>query len=233
MFRGMLLFLLMQGVLAAAPGLRVLAWDDAVVGRKLALVRGGAEVEITGMHPSKRSGVIRLKGAGPVMLRALDKPAGPDGLPAQRDCRVPEGMNHPLLLVMKDDAHPTGVRVVIFDDNPANFPWGAYRFLNATPKDLIVQLENKAMKLPSGWKPVDLDLGGETRGIGARFALAETIEKPLYTAVWEYDTTLRTLCFIVPAADPRDGVIQVKAVPEDRRTHELEASDQREAERSE
>lgn len=223
MFRCFCILLMLQGFLSAAPGLRVLAWDDAVAARKLALVRGESAVEITAMHPSKRTGMIRLKGAGPVMLRALDKPAGDDGLPVQRECRVPEGMSHPLLLVMTDDAHPTGVRVVVFDDNPANFPWGAFRFLNATPKELVVQLEQKAIKLPAGWKPVNLDLGGETRGIGARLALAESIEKPIYTAVWEHDAMIRTLCFIVPATDPRMGVIEVKAVPENRRTLELEA----------
>lgn len=179
------------------------------------------------MHPSKRTGIFRLKGAGPVMLRAMDKPAGADGLPVQCEGRVPEGMTHPLLLVMADEAHPTGVRVVVFDDNPAGFPWGAYRFLNAPPKELVVQLEKRAIKLPSGWKPVNLDLGGETRGIGARLELAEQIEKPLYTAVWEYDATVRTLCFIVPATDARMGVVEGKAVPEDRRTTELDAAEAR------
>ena len=68
----------------------------------------------------------------------------------------------------------------------------------------------------------DLDLGGETRGVGARVALAESIEKPLYSAVWEYDTGIRILCFIVPGTDPRLGPVNMKAIPEDKRTLELE-----------
>ena len=229
MIRWCLLWCLFQGVLMGAPAVKVLAWDDAVSARKLSLVRGESEVEITGMHPNKRSGALRLKGAGPVFLRALDKAAGEDGKPVQRECKVPEGMTHPLLLVMADEKHPTGVRVVVFDDNPAEFPWGAYRFLNATPKEMVAQMEQKAVKLPTGWKAVNLTLDGDVRGVGARLALAEKIETPLYTAIWEYDPTIRTLCFIVPATDPRMGVVEVKAVPEDRRTVELEAQDERAA----
>jgi hypothetical protein len=49
------------------------------------------------------------------------------------------------------------------------------------------------------------------------------MEKPLYSAVWEYDTGIRTLCFIVPGADPQVAPVAMKAVPEDRRTLELES----------
>jgi hypothetical protein len=123
---------------------------------------------------------------------------------------------------MPDKGDPTGLRVFVFNDDPAGFAWGSYRFLNATPKELVVQLEKKAVKVPTGWKAVDIDLGGETRGIGARVALAESIEKPLYSAVWEYDTGIRILCFIVPSTDPRLGPVTMKAIPEDKRTMELE-----------
>jgi hypothetical protein len=108
------------------------------------------------------------------------------------------------------------------DDNPAGFNWGTYRFFNATPKELVVQLEKKAVRVPAGWKPVDLDLGGETRGIGARIALSESIEKPIYSAVWEYNTEVRTLCFLVPGTDLRLSPVAFKAVPEDRLTLQLE-----------
>ena len=114
------------------------------------------------------------------------------------------------------------MRVFVFNDDPAGFSWGSYRFLNATPKEIVVQLEKKAVKVPTGWKPVDLNLGGETRGIGARVALSENIQKPLYSAVWEYDTGIRILCFIVPSTDPRLGPVTMKAIPESKRTLELE-----------
>ena len=209
--------------LSAAEAPRALAWDDAVAARKLALVSGASSVEITGMHPSKRTGPLRLKAGGPLMLRALDRPAGADGKPVERACAVPAAIAKPLLVLLPDDSHPTGLRVLVADDNPAGFRWGSYRFLNATSKDLVVQLEKKAVRVPQGWKAVDLELGGETRGFGARVALAETIETPVYTAIWEYDPEVRTLCFVVPGTDPRLGPVAFKAVPEDRITLQLEA----------
>lgn len=206
---------------SAATSVRVLAWDSEVAARKVALAVGGTAVEIVHMHPEKRSPVIRLKGDGPVMLRTLDK-NNAEGKPLERACAIPESMNRPLLVLMPDKADPTGLRVFVFNDDPAGFAWGSYRFLNATPKELVVQLEKRAVKVPTGWKAVDLDLGGETRGIGARVALAESIEKPLYSAVWEYNTGIRVLCFIVPSTDPRLGPVTMKAIPEDKRTEELE-----------
>ncbi|OYV03747.1 MAG: hypothetical protein CFE26_20530 [Verrucomicrobiales bacterium VVV1] len=215
-------FLISHAFASAAPLIRVLAWDAPVAARKLALASGGSVVEITGMHPEKRTSQIQLKGDGPIQLRALDR-KNAEGKAAERACTIPATMAHPLLLLMADAADPTGLRVIVFDDDPAGFHWGSYRFLNATPKELVVQLEKKVVRVPTGWVPVDLDLGGETRGIGARLALAEAMEKPLYSAVWEYDTGIRTLCFIVPGADPQIAPVAMKAVPEDRRTLELES----------
>ncbi len=215
-------FLISQAIASAAPLIRVLAWDAPVAARKLALACGESVVEITGMHPEKRTSQIKLKGDGPILLQALDR-KNAEGKAAERACTIPATMAHPLLLLMPDAADPTGLRVIVFDDDPAGFHWGSYRFLNATPKELVVQLEKKAVRVPTGWVPIDLDLGGETRGIGARLALAEAMEKPLYSAVWEYDTGIRTLCFIVPGTDPQVAPIAMKAVPEDRRTLELES----------
>lgn len=215
------LFVFGHALASAAAPIRVLAWDAEVAARKLALASGESVLEVVDMHPEKRTPVIRLKGDGPVVLRALDKNDA-EGKPLERACPIPEGTNRPLLVLMPDKGDPTGLRVFVFNDDPAGFAWGTYRFLNATPKELVVQLEKKAVKVPTGWKPVDIDLGGETRGIGARVALAESIEKPLYSAVWEYDTGIRILCFIVPSTDPRLGPVTMKAIPEDKRTLELE-----------
>lgn len=223
MFRLLCCLTALVSWLAAAEPPRVLAWDDAVAARKLALVSGASSVAITGMHPSKRTGPLRLKAGGPLMLRALDRPAGADGKPVERACAVPAAILKPLLVLLPDDSHPTGLRVLVADDNPAGFRWGSYRFLNATSKNLVVQLEKKAVRVPQGWKPVDLDLGGDKRGFGARVAVEETIETPVYTAIWEYDPEVRTLCFVVPGTDPRLGPVAFKAVPEDRITLQLEA----------
>lgn len=221
-FRLILTLLLCHGFLGAAPAPRVLAWDYAVAERKLALASAESAIELTRMHPLKRTAPVRLKGAGPFVIRALDKAPDAEGKLPSRPLAIPESIKYPLLVLMPDDSHPTGIRLLVVDDDPAGFGWGTYRFLNATPKDLVVQLENKALKIPTGWKSVDLNLGGERRGIGTRIALAEQIEKPLYSAVWEYDPDLRTLCFLVPGDDPRLSPVVFKAIPEDRLALQLD-----------
>jgi hypothetical protein len=220
--RFILLLLIGCGCASAAPAIRALAWDYEVAERKLALVSGESATEITGMHPMKRTGPIRIKGKGPFVVRALDRNPGADGKPIDRPVTIPESVQYPLLVVMPDEKHATGVRLMVVDDNPAGFRWGSFRFLNATPKDLVVQMEQKAVKVPTGWKTVDLDLGGERRGVGARVALAEAISKPLYTAVWEYNEEVRTLCFLVPGDDPRLSPVMFKAIPEDKLALQLE-----------
>lgn len=222
MFRTILLWMTLAAapLMAASPP-RLLAWDDQVAGRKLAVVSGDSVVELKGLSSLRRSPPVMVKGA--YKIRALDKPAGADGKPAELACAVPETVGKPLIVLLPDEKHPTGLRAIIVDDDPAGFRWGAYRFLNATPKELVVQLEKKAIRVPAGWKPIDLDLGGETRGIGARIALSESIESPLYTAVWEYNTNVRTLCFLVPGDDPRLSPVAFKAIPEDKIMLQIEA----------
>jgi len=201
---------------------RVLAWDEAVAARKLALVSGESSVEIAGMHPLKRTGSLRVKGDGPLAIRALDKPPGPDGKPIERACFIPVEIGLPLIILLPDEKHPTGVSPQCVDDNPAGFRWGSYRFINTTTRELLIRMENKIVRLPQGWKHVDVDLGGENRGIGAMVALAEATDRPLYSAVWEYNKDARTLCFLVPGADPRLSPVAFKAIPEDRLSLQLE-----------
>lgn len=212
-------------LMAASPP-RVLAWDDEVAARKLALVAGEGLLEIKDMSSARRTGPLRIKGAGPLVIRALDKPAGADGKPAERACAVPENVEKPLLVLLPDETHATGIRVLVVDDNPNGFRWGTYRFLNATPKELIVQLEQKAVRVPTGWKITDLSLGGDNRGVGARIALAESIEKPIYTAVWEHNNDIRTLCFLVPGTDPRLSPVAFKSIPEDKVMLQLEGAEE-------
>jgi hypothetical protein len=216
--------LVLSDLAAAAAAPRVLAWDDEVAARKLALVSGKSLVEITHMHPRKRTEPLRVKITEPLVVRALDKTPGADGKPIERPCVVPEAVKFPLILILPDESHPSGIRLLVVDDDPTGFKWGTYRFLNTTPKELVVQMEQKAVRVPNGWKPVDLNLGGETRGVGARVALAEAIEKPLYSAVWEYDANVRTLCFLVPGTDPRLSPVAFKSIPEDRQSLLLNAA---------
>lgn len=218
------IFFCLSSLLHAIPP-RILAWDDEVAARKLAIASSTDVIEIENMHPSKRTKSMKLKGAAPFFIRALDKNAAADGKPVQVELAIPPTMKSPLILLMPDTTHPTGIRPMVIEDSTEGFNWGTFRFLNVTPKELVVQIEEKAVRVPSGWQPVDVNLGGETRGIGARIALAEAIQKPLYSAVWEYDKNARTLCILVPGTDARTSPVGLKAIPEDKISLELEAAD--------
>jgi len=202
---------------SALPPIRVLAWDDQIAGRKLALATSTQAVEITGLHPSKRGRPIKLAGAEEALfIRALDKPPV-DGKPVQRGCTISSSVRYPLVVLLPDPSDLTGVRTMIIDDDPAGFAWGSYRFLNATSQEIGIYLEKTTRQLPVGWKPVDLLLGGETRGIPVIFGTVGEGAKPIYSAVWEFDPNIRTLCFLVPSTDPGQSPVLVKAIPEDRK----------------
>lgn len=216
-----------QNAAPAPPPPRVLAWDDMVAARELALVTPQDVIDFTGrMHPHKRTQLQRVRG-GPLAIRALDRDPAPDGTPVQRTVQVPQGVTHPLLVLLPDDEHATGIRILVVDDNPAGFRWGAYRFLNTTGRELVVQLDDRAVRVPGNWRPVDINLGGETRGVGARIALADAIERPLYSAIWEFNTDSRILCFLMPGDDPALSPVMIKAIPEDRLILEAEAAAER------
>lgn len=207
--------------MSALPVLRVLAWDDEIAARKLGLISAAALTPITNLHPQKRTEGFRLKGEGGVIVRALDKAPAADGKPIELRCALAADIKRPLLLLLPDAAHPTGLRGLVIEDDPAGFAWGSYRFINTTPKELVVQFEDKAIRIAAGWKPVNFTMGGEPRGFGVRVALAEAIAQPLYSAVWEYDANVRTLVFMVPGADPRVSPVVFKAIPEDKRSETL------------
>jgi hypothetical protein len=223
-----LLFLATLAAHAAPP--RALAWNEEIAARKLALVSGASSFELKDLHPSKRTEPLPVKRSGLFVLRALDRPALPDGNPCEAPCAIPESMTHPLLVILPDESHATGIRVLVVDDNPAGFKWGSHRFINTTPRDLIIRLDDKIVKISEGWKPVDVALSGETRGIPVLIALAEQTEKPLYSAVWEHNPSVRTLCFLVPGTDARESPVAFKSIPEDKLVVEFEAKRFREAE---
>ena len=222
MIRVLIPILALLGTAPAAQPPRALAWDDSVATRKLSLVAGKSSVELGAMHPSQRTAPLRIKGDGPLVIRADDR-NGADGTPVTRPCPIPESVVKPLIVLLPDPKDPTGIRPLVLDDDPDSFRFGEFRFLNATPKELVVQLEKQAKRVPPGWKPTDILLEGDRRGIGARVALGEAIETALYTAVWEHNPDVRTLCIMVPGDDPRLSPVLFKAIPEDRIILELEA----------
>jgi len=214
----------LHGTLLAAP-LRFLAWDADVAARKVGVKNGKDVVELKGLHPGQRTKAIQAAGTAeaPLQLLALDRLSA-DGKPTAADIKVPGDMKSPLVLIIPDPKHPSGLRTFVVEDNPGNFKWGTVRLLNATGKVLMMKHDKEVVTLPAAWTPVDLNPGGAERNVGVQLALKDNPKALIYSAVWEHDPAVRKLVFIVPGADVTTGVVDFKVVPEDRRVAEAEAA---------
>ena len=213
--------------LQAIP-LRVLAWNEEVAARKLAIVDAKGSVPIDGMHPSKRTKTYHVTAGGkPVSLQALDK-TDKDGKPAASEIIIPQGTKQPLLLLLPDEKAVTGLRLFVLDDDAANFPWGGIRFINASGKKLAFVWEKKTVVLPASWVPVLANPGGANRNMETQLFFFDQPQTPIYSAVWEQQQDMRTLVFLVPGEDPRLGPVAMKMISEDRRVIEVKPPADRE-----
>jgi hypothetical protein len=225
--------ILLLGILAGheslvAATLRFLPWDHKVAGRKIAF-QHGKEVAALTLHPDQRSVPIRsTAGEELLQLVALDR-AGPDGKPASIAIKMPAGIQAPLVLILPDAKHPTGLRSFVIEDASANFAWGTMRFVNSTGKALLVRHDKTIKELPDTWTPVDIAPGGDARNAGVQVAARDDTKTILYSAVWKHDPNIRKLIFVVPGADVRTGVVAFKIVPEDRRVLAAPAAEVAEA----
>ena len=204
---------------------RVLAWDDAIAGMRLALGDAKGSSVIESMHPSKRTRIYQLTaGEKPLVVQALDK-KDPEGKPYTSEITIPETVKQALLVILPDDKAPTGVRLFVLDDDTASFAWGSTRFINATNRELVFEYEKKTLALPASWNPVQADPGGETRNMEVKFFFHDEPVRPFYSGIWEYNSELRMLVFLVRADDsqlasgddPQSEPISLKMIPEDRR----------------
>ena len=214
---------LLSSPLLAGPA-RFLPWDEAMAGRKLAVTNGkGEAVDITDLHPLKRSRPIAIAGTpeAPPMLVAKDK-VDANGKAAMIEIRIPAECQSPLVLIVPDPKHPTGVKPFVVEDNTARFPWGSIRHINATGKELITKVDKKVVTLPPKWDPVDVDPGGAQRNVGVETALKAQQAQVLYSSLWDYDPDIRRLVIILPGTDARLGALDYKIIPENRKAVALD-----------
>ncbi|MCP5544598.1 MAG: hypothetical protein H7A49_11910 [Akkermansiaceae bacterium] len=198
-----------------AADVRILAWDEEVAARKLTWVHAKDSREISDLHPLRRSDPYPgpSKGAQ-VVIRADDRTPQEGEAAVELRCSVNPSFRRPLLILLPDTKAATGLRGLVIDENLTSFGWGTMRFLNATGEEVVVQIDQKALRVPGGWKPVDFRPGGKRRNVGIRIALSKTIETPAYTSVWEHRDDGRSLVFILRGGDPRLGSLALKALPE-------------------
>ena len=195
--------------------------------RKFGLKSGETVVEVKDLHPLKRTQAINIKGETPPLLVALDKKDA-EGKPVAIEIKIPADLKSPLVLIIPDAKHPTGVRPFVLEDNTANFKWGTIRVLNATGKAAMMKVDTKVAQLPVTWSPVDIDPGGAARNVGVQAAMKDKPAEILYSAVWEHSPDIRELVIVVPGTNVRTGALDFKVIPENRKVAEAEAASERE-----
>lgn len=208
--------------LSAYP-LRVLAWDERVAARKLAISVSKGTEELTGLHPFQRSKVFEVASGEeqPAAILALDKEDA-EGKPVPTEIRIPKEIKTPLLILLPDAKAASGLRLLVLEDALEVFNWGCIRLVNATGKRLVFKWEEKLMGIPAEWTPTQVKPGGADRNMQVQLFLRDQPNPPLYSAVWEQRDFYRTLVFIVPGEDPRLGPVTFKFLTEDRRVVETD-----------
>lgn len=203
-----------------AVEVRFLAWDQGIAERPL-FVRTGESVEtIESLHHLRRSRPVE------VFFPAEDDQDSPRPVLSEDVGRsvedtpilpleIPPGIKQPLVLLTPDPAAPLGLRLLVIEDDPSNFPWGSFRIFNTSRKDLLLVTRDQRVDLPGGWEVVDFQLSAEENE-AVLIALEDSNEdfKVLYTSIWRPDPRSRRLVLIVPSGDQRLGVIALRVIPE-------------------
>ncbi len=195
--------------------LRVLAWDETVVGRKLGLQHSKGTEELKDLHPLSRSEIFDVKASEetPPRIVALDR-LDDKGQPLADGIRLPANSKNPLLLLIPDPKAATGIRIMVVEDNIAGFNWGTVRLVNVTGKKLLFKYDENVSALPESWKPVDVRPGGSSRNVQVLMALADNPDELLYSAIWEHKDTERRLVFVIPNQGQGQGPVSFKFIIE-------------------
>lgn len=201
-----------------AASLHVLAWDQGIAKRELAIANranGAKSAPIVGMHHFARSEPIKISNnTEGLHILVLDRESE-EGEPLTIALKIPAGVTQPLLLLLPDKKSPTGIKPFILDDSTAKFRWGTTRLINVTGEALVFRYEKKNILVPNGWDPVTVAPGGETRNIGVSIYLRKNLKQPpLYSSIWKHRSDLRQLVFIVPSKDKERGFVDFKFITE-------------------
>lgn len=195
-----------------AAAIRFLPLNDEIAARKIGVRDAKGVTKHLELDPRRRSAAVtHATGGEPLVLVAEDK----DG--ATLEIALAAELKMPLVVILPDAAHATGLRGMAVEDDGAGFPWGSVRLINVTEIPLVIRHEKKETPLPAATKPVDLVPGGEARNIGAELFKEGSPETVLYSAVWDHDPNIRKLIFIVPGENPDDMPVELKIVPDDKR----------------
>lgn len=214
----LILALIGFGNVSEAVSIRFLPVNEEVSARKIGLQDGKGLTELSDLNPTKRSkAYLCSPGDVSATLVALDRER-PGGNPLTVDIVLPAGIVSPLVLILADTEHRSGIRAVVIEDAVTSFPWGSLRFVNTAEKPLMIRCDKETLAIEESPATIDFNPGGEARNIGVQIFSEEEPDEVLYSAVWEHNPNLRKLIFIVPAEDPEAKGLTLEIIPQDKRS---------------
>jgi len=164
----------------------VLAWDQTIAKREFSVTAGTRSTLVTDMHHLSRSKPINVSAKSENLRLTVNDRKDEEGNPLFIPLSIPEGATRVLLLLTPDKKSPTGIKSLVLNDSLTGFGWGAMRFLNLTNLNLALKAETKAIAIPPGWKPVTMNLKGDTRNFSSKIYRREDLNgKPLYSSIWQ------------------------------------------------
>ncbi len=205
----------------ASRKLRFLAWDTATSRQSFTFHGGKRLVTLDDLHTLKRTEEYRWKGGGPLLM-TLDgmKPSAETPPENLVSIPFPGQVKQALVLLIPDKTSKSGYRGLVLDDSMDRFPWGTYRFINATGVPLVCRLGPAApVLLPKKLKTVDISPAGKRRNLPIGVAAQVQPEKWLFTSIWEHRPDFRRIVIIARSDDARSGPITLKVVPERKSEH--------------
>jgi hypothetical protein len=208
---------------AAARSIRFLPLSEEIAERKIGLDDGGKITELDELNPRKRSEPHVLSKSGtPPSLVALDRQR-PGGKPTGVEIILAAELKSPLVLILEDSVHASGLRVIVMEDSAEGFPWGALRFVNLADKPLMIRCEAATKPIPKAFGTIDITPGGEARNLGVQLFSEKEPDAVLYSAVWEHDPKLRKLIFILPGENQSSQDLTLRIIPQDQRAKDTPA----------
>lgn len=203
--------------IVCAESVRFVPLNDEIAALKIAVKDAKKTTTLKDLKPLKRTTAYPCTiGKTPLQLMALDRKTA-DGKPESVGITMTPDIKFPLVLILPDPQHPSGLRAIAIDDSTADFPWGSIRFLNTTGSRLAIRFGSDLKPLPEGDKVVDIKPDGPARRIGVQILTEKEPEEVLYSAVWEHDPQVRKLIFLVAGTNPQTKTLELMVIPEDQR----------------
>jgi hypothetical protein len=198
----------------AAQTVRFVPLNDEIAATKIGIQDAKGITKLKDLNPQKRSIAYKCKpGKIPLKLVAMDRPDA-TGKPATVEITLPESIKVPLILILSDPGHASGLRTIAIEDSNVGFTWGSLRFINVTPGALMVRCGAEVKQLPEGNTPTDFLPGGDARNMGVQLFKEEEPDKILYSGVWEHDPKIRKLIVITSGPDPTVKELGLLVIPE-------------------